>query len=240
MAQQSWFSSRFLSFLQPRIERIGRKRWARVSPEQWMRLARASRRGRNLSRRSRRFHVVCYIALISFFAPIDSWLTWAHAGRLKAPDAQSLALLVPFLLACIVLRQMRRKLSGSTLDDYAIMSHGSSFLTLEEGQRALVLLEWGRDEGQLQDEREANLRLRSKAVAYRILRPCLILAVAAYWIVFCRLPIHANSQALFRITVDVAIWLASFAIVLPLMVHMWTQPDNLDEPTLAVGAEKEI
>jgi len=145
----------------------------------------------------------------------------------------------PLLIAWGSLRQMRRSLPVSSLDEYALTHYGSEFLAVEERARALAFLEFERDEGLREDEHEATLVGRSKEIAYRILRPCLILLIGVYLWVVCRQQPLARPQVMFQITADTGIWLALMALVLPTMVRAWTQPDNPAEPMLVAAAQKE-
>jgi hypothetical protein len=233
MAGPNSLSGRLWDFLKFRTAQMSPERFARIKPEQWIRMQRASRRGRNTSLRSRRRLVVYNIFLLSFYLPLDSWLAWTHASRIK-PGDWSFWILYAFFIAWIAWRDMRRRLPTSTLDEYCILNYGSEFLALDESQRAIVFLEYDRDKGRKsQDEHETGSRLRSGATAYRILSPMLVLCVAALWAVNRFLPL-VQPQAVLRMTADVAIWLASVALVAPMMIRMWTEPDNPGEPSLIV------
>jgi hypothetical protein len=243
MAEHKWLLGKMWNSLKLRHAQMNSERFARIKPEQWARMQSASRRGRNTSLRSRRRLVVCYIFLLSFYLPLAGWDAWAHASRIRPWDG-SLWVPYAFFIAWIAWRDMRRRLPTSTLDEYCVLNYGSDFLALEESRRVIAYLEYHRDEGRkLQDEHETGSRLRSQATAYRILSPMLVLGVAALWAVNHFWPM-AQQQAVLRMTADVAIWLASVALVAPMMIRMWSEPDNPGEPSLiapgqVVPAQKE-
>jgi len=78
------------------------------------------------------------------------------------------------------------------------------------------------------------LRLRAEGDAYRLLRPGLAIAIAAYWAVCLLGPFAAIREPL-AITAIAFTWLAVAVLVLPTMVRMWTQPNEIGEMRI-VGA----
>ena len=243
MAEPNWLSAKIWDFLKLRAAAMSPERFARIKPEHWARLQSASRRGRNTSLRSRRRLVVYYIFLLSFYLPLEGWFLGTHAVRLKLSDVAFFAPLA-FILAVTARREFRRRLPTSTLDEYATLNRESDFLALDGRERSILYLEYIRDKGRkLQDEYEADSRVRAQGTAYRFLTPLLVVTVAAVWAACLFCP-QASPLVVLRMTADVAIWLASVALVAPMMIRMWTEPDNPGEPILivpgqAVPAQKE-
>jgi hypothetical protein len=135
---------------------------------------------------------------------------------------------------------MRIRLAQPTLEDRAVMEYGSEFDDLTERQRGDLFHQQIRDGfmGSVRhDEREAALRMRSEGAAYRLLRPGLVVVVAIYWLV-CLLGPFAAEREMLGMTAIAFTWLAAAVLVLPTLVRMWTQPDEVGEPKV-VTMEKE-
>jgi len=126
---------------------------------------------------------------------------------------------------------MRIGLAQPTLEDSAIMQFGSELEMLTEKQCEELYERRFRDfllGRACKDEREAELRLKAEGAAYRLLRPGLIIVVAAYWAICLLGPFEANREPL-AITAIAFTWLAIAVLVLPTMVRMWTQPNEVGE-----------
>jgi hypothetical protein len=190
------------------------------------------------NRQMRRVAVLLWIAMLGF----DPWMV-SRLVRSYAALAMLPALLLPTLtqlgITWLAFRGMRIGLAQPTLEDSAVMQYGAEFETLTEkqceelyGQRFREFLA-GRVR---KDEREAELRLRSEGVAYRLLRPGLAVAIAGYWAV-CLLGPFAAVRETLAITAIAFTWLAVAVLVLPTMVRMWTQPNEIGEIRI-IGTEK--
>jgi hypothetical protein len=205
--------------------------------EHWARVNRVSRWGN--TRLVRRWVVLLWIALLA----VDPWVVLTLAQRF-AVLAKLPALLVPTLLqpliAWLAFRAMQTGLAQPTLEDDALMQHGEPFDALTSEQRQQLLQQRSKDLllGRIhRDEREAELRLAAEGTAYRLLRPGLVLVVAAYWAV-CLLGPFATVRETLAITGLAVTWIAVAVLVLPTMVRMWTQPNEVGDPQI-VNAEKE-
>jgi uncharacterized SAM-binding protein YcdF (DUF218 family) len=205
--------------------------------EHWARVNRVSRWGN--TRLVRRWVVLLWIALLA----VDPWIVLRLAQRF-AVLAKLPALLVPTLLqpliAWLAFRAMQTGLAQPTLEDDALMQHGEPFDALTSEQRQQLLQQRSKDLllGRIhRDEREAELRLAAEGTAYRLLRPGLVLVVAAYWAV-CLLGPFAAVRETLAITGLAVTWIAIAVLVLPTMVRMWTQPNEVGDPQI-VSAEKE-
>jgi hypothetical protein len=205
--------------------------------EHWARVNRVSRWGN--TRLVRRWVVLLWIALLA----VDPWVVLTLAQRF-AVLAKLPALLVPTLLqpliAWLAFRAMQTGLAQPTLEDDALMQHGEPFDALTSEQRQQLLQQRSKDLllGRIhRDEREAELRLAAEGTAYRLLRPGLVLVVAAYWAV-CLLGPFAAVRETLAITGLAVTWIAIAVLVLPTMVRMWTQPNEVGDPQI-VNAEKE-
>jgi len=178
------------------------------------------------SRRARRALVIGWILLLGFFA----WVTLIPT-RLSA--VLGLENTVLFLgLAWWAFRAMRIQLAQPTLEDRAVMEYGAEFDELTERQRGEIFNRQIRDgfRGRVRhDEREAELRLQSEGTAYRLMRRGLVFVVAGYWGV-CLLGPFGAERTMLAVTAIAFTWLAFGVLVLPTMVRMWTQPDEVGEP----------
>jgi hypothetical protein len=210
--------------------------------EHWQRVNRVSRWGN--TRRVRRCVVLLWVAVLA----VDPWVVLRLAQRF-AVLAKLPALLLPTLLqpliAWLAFRAMQTGLAQPTLEDSALMQHGEQFdaLTSEQCEQLFqqrskdLLLDALLSARVHRDEREAHLRLAAEGKAYRLLRPGLVLVVAAYWAV-CLLGPFAAVRETLAITGLAVTWIAVAILVLPTMVRMWTQPNELGDPQI-VNAEKE-
>jgi hypothetical protein len=207
----------------PNAATCDRRHWARV---------RALSHFGN-TRRFRRFVVLLWIAMLA----IDPWLIFRLTQRF-ALLARLPALLLPtlsqLLITWLAFRAMQVGLAQPTLDDDALMHHGEQFDALTIRQREQLFEQRSKDLllGRVhRDEREAELRLDAERKAYRLLRPGLVLVVAAYWAV-CLLGPFAAVRETLVVTAIAVTWIAVAILVLPTMVRMWTQPNELGEPQI--------
>jgi hypothetical protein len=139
-----------------------------------------------------------------------------------------------FGLALWSFRRMDIGLTQPSLNDRALAQFGNDFGVLRESDRKKVFDQQVRDQVRSvghQDERENALRTRSEAIAYQFMRPGLIAAVAVYWAI-CLLGPFAAIRTALAITAIAFTWLALMVLVLPTMIRLWTEPDEVGEAYL--------
>ncbi len=195
-------------------------------PQNWS--SRMTRLGN--SQRMRRFAVLLWLGMLAFDPWVISRLARSYA-HLDMLPALLLPTLTQLLIAWLAFRGMRISLAQPTLDDSAVQQYGSDFDALTDRQRDEVAGQRFHDFvlGRVpRDEREAELRLRAEGDAYRLLRPGLTLAVAAYWAICLLGPFAAIREPL-SITAVAFTWIAVAILALPTMVRMWTQPNQVGE-----------
>ena len=182
------------------------------------------------NRRVRRVAVLLWIGMLVF----DPWMV-SRLIRSYAVLAMLPALVLPTLtqlgITWLAFRGMRIGLAQPTLEDSAVMQYGSEFDALTEEQCDELYERRFRDFalGKIRkDEREAELRLRAEGAAYRLLRPALTFAIVGYWAVCLLGPFESIRETL-AITATAFTWLAVGVLVLPTMVRMWTQPNEVGE-----------
>lgn len=190
------------------------------------------------NRRMRRIAVLLWIGMLVFDPWVVSRLVKSYSIFAALPN-----LLLPTLtqlgITWLAFRGMRIGLAQPTLEDSAEMEYGVAFDELTDQQceelyeRRFQSFLLGRA---CKDEREDELRLRSEGASYRLLRPGLVLAVAGYWAV-CLLGPFAAIRETLAITAIPFTWLAVAVIVLPTMVRMWTQPNEVGDLRI-VSAKK--
>ena len=202
-----------------------------VDAGEWGSIRRVSRWGN--TRRVRRLVALLWIAALA----IDPWAVMKLSRNIEAlarlPQLL-LATLTQLLLTWIAFRAMQIGLAQPPLTDSALLQFGADFDTLTEAERAELVRMRSRQllMGKLErDEREAELQARAERQAYRLLRPGLGAVVALYWAVCLFGPFGAARRVL-MMTAIVVTWLAVAVLVLPTMVRMWTQPDEVGEPRL--------
>jgi len=182
------------------------------------------------NRRTRRLAVLIWAAMLGF----DPWMV-SRLARSYTTLTTLPSLLLPTItqlaITWLAFRGMRIGLAQPTLEDSAIMQFGSELHTLTEQQCEELYERRFRDfmmGKACKDERELELRLKAEGAAYRLLRPSLILVVAAYWAVCLLGPFESIREPL-TITAIAFTWLAVAVLVLPTMVRMWTQPNEVGE-----------
>jgi hypothetical protein len=217
MEERSWFWRKIGWLFVP----VGAQAWRLV---EWSKLRRFYRWENSL--RVRRALVVGWIFLLGFFA----WVT-----LIPARNSALLGLENAVLWMAIVwwgFRAMRIRLAQPTMEDRAAVEYEAEFDALTERQRADLFNQQIRDGfmGSVRhDEREVELRMRSEDAAYRLLRPGLVVVVAGYWAV-CLMGPFATEREMLAVTAIAFTWLAASVLVLPTMLRMWTQPDEVGEP----------
>jgi len=230
MAQRSWFCRTVGFWFVP-------VRVADLGPEEWGKIRRSSGFGK--SRRARRVLVVLWIPLLAFWAH----LALLHVGgdRMDSVNA-SLVVLITLFLVWVGFRAMRISLAQPSLEDRAVVDYGAEFAALKKKQRAELFQKQTREAimGNVpQDEREADLRRRSEATAYRFLRPLLAVVIAAWWAVCLYGRFEDAVRGMLTRTAIAVTFLAVAVLVLPTMIRMWTQPDAPGEPKLVEAAPRE-
>jgi hypothetical protein len=190
------------------------------------------------NRRMRRFAVLMWIAMLAF----DPWMV-SRLARHYAVLAMLPGLLLPTItqlaITWLAFRGMRIGLAQPTLEDSAIILFDTNFDALTDQQCDELYDHRFRDFflGRVRrDEREAELRLRAEGAAYRLLRPGLIVAIALYWAICLFGPFETIREPL-AITAIAFTWLAVAVLVLPTMVRMWTQPNEIGD-LLLLNPEK--
>jgi hypothetical protein len=222
MESRSWFWRKIGFWFVP-------IRAAELGPEQWAKFLRFSRP--TPSRRARRMLVLGWIVLLAVYARIAFFV-----ARLWAPGAIG-PVVFAMLFAWFAFTRMRMSLSRTSLEDRALAEFGERFEALAQSQRIALSEKYMRDSVlgsriSAGDERETSLRLSSEAAAYGLLRPGLVLVLAAYW-AFCLLGSLADPtrEVLARTAIAFS-FLVLGVLALPTMVCMWTQPDEPGEPKL--------
>jgi hypothetical protein len=182
------------------------------------------------NRRMRRIAVLTWAAMLG----LDPWMV-SRLARSYSALAMLPSLLLPTVtqlgITWLAFRGMRIGLAQPTLEDSAIMHFGSELEMLTEKQCEELYERRFRDfllGRACKDEREAELRLKAEGAAYRLLRPGLVVILAAYWAICLLGPFEAIREPL-AITAIAFTWLAVAVLVLPTMVRMWTQPNEVGE-----------
>jgi hypothetical protein len=207
--------------------------------EHWARVNRVSQWGN--TRRVRRVVVLLWIAILAV-DPLPIFIrTQRFAVLAKLPALLLPTLFQPFI-AWAAFRMMQTGLAQPTLEDAALMQYGEQFDALASEQREQLVQQRSKDLilGRVhRDERESELRLAAERTAYRLLRPGLVLVVAAYWAV-CLLGPFAAVRETLAITGLAVTWIAVAVLILPTMVRMWTQPNEVGEPQIVKTPKEPI
>jgi hypothetical protein len=229
MEQRSWFWRKIGFWFVP-------IRAAELGPEQWAKLLRFSRP--SISRKSRRFLVLGWIAILALYARIAFFVARLDGTSSIGP------VVIGLLFAWFALSRARIGLSRPSLQDRALIEYGTEFEALQQSQRIDLSEKYLRENiwprGEVShDELETNLRLRSESTAYRLLRPGLILVVAAYWTVCLAGPFPDPTRDTLIRTAIAFSFLSLAVLALPVFVRMWTQPDDPAEPKLVAAVTTE-
>jgi hypothetical protein len=173
-------------------------------------------------RSSRRVWVIFWMALSAFYVWIGVQVIRVDAVSGIGPTVLGL------LVTWWAFRMMKIRLSLPPLADQAVMEYGKEFDALTESQQVGLFRDQVR--GRMnKDEREAELQLRAEGAAYRLLRPGLMLFVAGYWAI-CLLGPFEEIREKLTLTAIAFTWLVVTVLLLPTIVRMWTQPDEVGEP----------
>ncbi|RSL16131.1 hypothetical protein EDE15_1640 [Edaphobacter aggregans] len=226
----------------PREDRVARRRRlyrpSPLSAWQWRTMLGFMRWERR--RRSRRLAIVLWVGLLGVWF----WLAMhvAHVWRDGGTDGE-LAFtftLIMMALGAWALYISRRSMAETSLEDRAVAEHGVEFEQLSEPERGLLYQRLLRERvigRAARDEREMALQQKAAWVAFRILRPALVLFVLGYWgVCFSRPCGSARSELV--VSAVVVSWVVMGVLALPQMVRMWTEPDEVGEPR-AVTMERE-
>lgn len=187
---------------------------------------------KNRTRRSRRTEVVLFF----------SWIVLGllHAGR-PLTWGNLVFVTSPYLYVIVMFRRWkeRRLLPVSSLDDRAVFEYGVEFEKLAEAQQKEVLrryrvgtylLNYYPDELQVAQEAEAHQR------AYDVMKVLLPSLAVAYWAGWNWLP-EGRFRAGWTDGPVVLAWMVLLVLSLPQMIRMWTEPDEVGELKVIVGAE---
>lgn len=219
MESRSWFWRKIGFWFVP-------DKAARFDREDWDRVRRVSHLGN--TRRFRRFVVILWICMLAFDPWVVVRLTRGYAALAMLPQLL-LPTLTQLVITWLAFRGARIGLAQPTLEDSALTQYGAEFDALTNPEREQLFRGRLRDLilGRVhKDEREAELRLRAEGSAYRLLRPGLVLVVAVYWAVCLSGPFAAVRETL-AITAIAVTWIAVAVLVLPTMIRMWTQPNEV-------------
>jgi hypothetical protein len=235
MTGRNWFWQFLGSRLAPRRPESTNVR--KLDYEDWAGVQQVSRWGN--TRRFRRFVVLLWIGMLAF----DPWMVFRLEQGIsvlaRLPDLL-LPTLSQLLITWVAFHGMRIGLAQPTLEDSAAMQFGVGFNALSSKEREELFQRRFRDVilGRVRkDEREAELRLRAEGAAYRLLRPGMVIVVAAYWAVCLLGPFEPIRGALI-VTAIAFTWFAVAVLVMPTMVRMWTQPNEVGEVQI-VGRQDE-
>src|ERR1700722_11074150 len=171
MKERSWFWRKIGFWFVP--VKAGTLR--REEGEKMQRMVQSGR-----SRRARRFTVILWVGVLAF----QAWVAYRGARLWAAAGLASTVLLLS--IALFAFYRMRIAMAQPTLKDRSLSEYDRSFEALKEKQRGELFERNIRDGifGRVRlDERDGELRRRSEADAYRLLRPGLAGAVSVYWAV---------------------------------------------------------
>jgi len=182
-------------------------------------------------RRSRRLLVVLWVGMLGYWF----WMAMHAAEPWRRGDGDGVAAFAFTLMAmgpgAWVLYITRRKMAETSLEDRAIAEHGVEFEQLSEPERGLLYQRLLRERvigRAARDEREMALQQKAAWMAFRILRPALVLLVLGYWgVCFSRPCGSARSELM--VSAVVISWLVMGVLALPYMVMMWIEPDQVSE-----------
>lgn len=134
----------------------------------------------------------------------------------------------------------QRILPVSSLDDRAMVEHGVEFERLGEVEQKDLLKRYrvGRYlRNYFPDEREEELEQESKERAYGVLRWLLPGIAVVYWAGWRFLPV-GSVRAHWTDGPVVMAWALLLVLVMPQVVRMWTEPDEVGDPKI-VAMERE-
>jgi hypothetical protein len=133
-------------------------------------------------------------------------------------------------------------LAGSSTDDLAMLEYGMPYDKLTMSQRRKMLVRsrarmfecWFRA-----DERQSLQLERAERIAYRLLRRTAMTIVILMWAAYLIAPERAFGWALQwgRLMMNSPLmltWLLLVLIALPMLIRMWTEPDQVGEPKVVV------
>jgi hypothetical protein len=225
-----WFSDRLpIVVAGPETERRARRwnRWA----------------DRQIVRRSVAIFIVFFLAVV-----LAIWMgTYYkdHLGHMGEQDLfQRVTIFVGIVPVAIAMGNMLLwskvvyTFAGSSTEDRAMLEYGLPYdkLTLEQRRRMVVQYRaeiWTRFFRS--DERQDAQRERAERAAYRVLRWTVVAMVAMAWVAYLIVPERAFAWLMVwgRLLVSSPLmltWLALAVIVLPVMIRMWMEPDEVGEP----------
>jgi hypothetical protein len=190
---------------------------------------------RPVTRRLRKLFVGSYLFCISaqYAGVVFSLMRWREgAGSriygigafLYVSTAMGQALLWMFLI--------RRVNSGMSLEDRAQLDFGKPYGRLSSRQKFDVWVRVRREMqagGRAPDERDALAQREAEGRAVRILQVGVPVFVTGFWVVCLCLPASGVRVGLL-IGAAVMSVMAIAVVILPDVIRMWTQPDEVGEP----------
>jgi hypothetical protein len=202
-------------------------------PAGWGLVVRMDRWGR--TRQGRRIVLVCCVLTIGFLL----WTT-LHTLRLSHWPEEALNLtLGPLALVALGIWRMWVVMDRPGFDDQAVDRFGVEMHQLTPQEREAIL----RDQQLLRskdgmDERAKERRMQAESAAFRLLRWILPFGVALYWAV-CFAVIGAMGDGHTELVMGAvaASWAAFGVLVLPVVIRMWTEPDEAGETRVVTERE---
>lgn len=186
------------------------------------------------SRRWRRRRVVICSGFIAFF-----WLMTIGEDHHRL--FHFLRLTQPLLFALPISYgkwRKERQLVVTSPEDFAQLEYGLGFESLSGGEQSRILATYRSGTGDFaepEDERVEIERLKAHETAFRILRGCLLVFLAAYIVGYLWLPDRPNDPMNPRDLLDPPAWMVgivTLVLVLPQAAWMWIEPDEVGEPRM--------
>jgi hypothetical protein len=185
------------------------------------------------------------LVLVTVFA---CWTGETYIDRVRDLDAQGLFhRIVAFVTAASMIFQvgilllwtnLTYMLAGSSTDDLAMLDYGMPYDKLTMSQRREMMV---RSRARMfeccfrADERQSLQLERAERIAYRLLRRTAIAIVILSWAAYLIAPKRAFGWVLQwgRLMMNSPLmltWLLMVLIALPMLIRIWTEPDEVGEP----------
>jgi len=185
---------------------------------------------KNRSRRSQRTEVVFFFVWMAIgLSEAGQPFRLAHLGWLAFPYLWVAGNIFRFW-------RCQQLLPVSSLEDRAILEYGTEFDRLTEEQQNDLLRRYRVGTYYLNyfpDERQATQEQKAHVRAYGVLTILLPLLAIVYWAGWRWIP-EGRFRAGWTDGPVVLAWLVLLVLALPQMIRMWTEPDEIWEPGIAV------
>ena len=199
--------------------------------------------------------LVAMVALV-FLTVFACWTGEAYIDHVRDLDAQGLFhRIVALVTAASMIFQVgillfwtnvTYMLAGSSTDDLAMLDYGIPYDQLTTLQRREMMV---RSRARMfeccfrADERQSLQLERAERIAYRLLRWTAMAAVILSWAAYLIAPARTFGWVLQwgRLMMNsplMGTWLLMVLIALPMLIRMWTEPDEVGEPRV-VAMERE-